>query len=217
MRWGHGMECEWALSLVSGLLGALIGALATLRATQQALTHQNVILQKTFQNQLDLQIAEYRLVAQLQLLRRLYELYAETAFPIYAIGHNLRNDWAGQVVSKGKGAFIGEVSAFRDQASTAIRAVAHVLEENRHQIDIYRKFQETLGFQSRFFEPIQQMLDALDKLPDQVTRDMLSLLHDHGKNFSKAIDEFSKWITDAKEMAVAMQSDLIGTRTHGTA
>lgn len=211
---------DWATYLLSGLLGALIGSLATLRAARwqaekitqnhkEALKHQNDLLEKTFLNQLELQIAEHRLAAQLQLLRRLYEFFADIASPIYATGHNLRNDWAGQLIHNGKNEFSNKIAMFRDRVSDATRVFARILEENRHQVEIHKKFHETLSFQSRFFEPVQIMLDSIAKLPDQLDREILWFMEESGKKFGQAVDEFSKWVSDGKDMAIAMQSELL--------
>jgi hypothetical protein len=217
------MPDDWAISLVSGLLGALVGALATLRAArwqlgqiarnhEEALQHQNDLLKQAFQNQLELQLAEHRLAAQLQLLRRLYEFFADTAFPVYGTGHALRNNWKQQLIHEGKTQFSEAAAAFRDQASDATRAFARILEENKHHQEIHDRFYATLSFQAQFFEPIQIMLNSIAKLPDRPNREMVSLIEEQGQNFLRAVSTYGEWVTQGKDMATAMQSELLTVR-----
>jgi len=94
------------IGLLSGIVGALIGALATLRVARQqlalmtrqhkeALEHQNELLRLQFENQLRAQVAEFRLASQLRLAQRLHEYLTTTAREPYLRGHRrvMRSFW----------------------------------------------------------------------------------------------------------------------------
>lgn len=211
---------ELALNLLSGLLGALVGALATLRAAQwqlrqiaqnhaNALDHQNAILEKTFDGQRALQAAQLRLTAQVQFLQHLFDVFANAATPVYLTGHQLRNDWVSQIFISGNEAFSSDVASFRDRASAATRLFASEIDANRHHASIAGAFDSTLKFQARFFEPIQQFIQAIAKLPPNANRDTISLLNAEGQKFSQAVDVFGEWIESSKKMCVAGQSRLL--------
>lgn len=211
---------ELSLNLISGLLGALIGALATLRAAQwqlrqisaahaDALAHQNDILEQTFQHQREMLAAEQRLRIQLEALTLVHDVVHESAWPVFLEGHQLRNDWAGHIVSGGLEQYCQAVTKFRDHSSQSLREFSSALDICRHFPEIYFPLEKTLQFQSKFFEPIQLFLLALEKLPASPDRGTISLVDTKGKAFSDAVNEYSSWIDSCKNLVFSMKAALL--------
>lgn len=178
---------DLALNLLSGLVGSLIGAFATLRAARwqlrqiseahaDALAHQNKILEQTFQHQHALLAAEQKLKIQLDILTQLYNVLHGVARPVFLVGHQLRNSWAEQIMYIGLENYRLSITQFRDNASNALIEFGTVLDSARHLPNIYFPFEKTLQFQAKFSEPIQLFLLALEKIPPNFERETLSLI-----------------------------------------
>lgn len=219
-RIGDSGLSDLTLNLLSGLLGGLVGAFATLRAAQwqlremakthaAALAQQNEILEQTFRHQHELLSAEQKLKTQLEVLTRLHDVLQDVMRPVYLDGHQLRNDWAGQIIGAGLEQYVRAVLEFRSRASDAIREFAAVLNSCRHLPDVYSAFDNTLKFQAKFFEPIQLFVGALEKLTANPDRGMISLVDANGRAFSDSVNELSSWIDDCINLTFAMKIKLL--------
>lgn len=194
--------------LAGSLVGALIGGFVIYFTTQKLIKHQNEILKKTFENGLSMVRYARSLNIRLRFLSELYDHLSFSRTRAYLPAHQLRNSWRAIIKTKGKERLLSEIREIQDEMSDSVIGFVNILNNYSYLDDLYRKFNDTLQFQSSLWNPIGIFVDSLQRLPEQPEDKLVDLIDQKGKDFSSAVDLYDKWLSDTKELIIKEQKEL---------
>ncbi len=210
---------EKIVNLIFLLVGALISAFVSFLTTkaqlermnrqhQETIKQQQLAIEDTFRNGINLMLLQYRTESELRFLSQIYNAIENDFEPIFFKIHNMRNNWKEQLVETGRKEYLQKLLGLIDETSNAIKNFDKLLKRNSQHVEIYAEFNKTLSFQSNFFNPINDLYRAIEIFPDGYTVGNLKILDDKGENFSKAVDLLSKWMDDVKVLAQKKQQEI---------
>lgn len=200
-------------ALTSGLIGAVIGSVATLVAVkaqlstalkmhEEAIVQQNAILEKTFTHNFELARYDREQRYKESLLQELKRLMQSSKSNIYSTGHNLRNSLASKIAGIGKAEIISELEDYSSGASSFIREYSRIVNNFKFIPDLHGKFMGLTRFQGSFFESVNDLKDCVEKLSETANaNDVNVLIKDRLEKFSDEVDAFNGWINNVEDEA----------------
>jgi hypothetical protein len=124
----------------------------------------------------------------------------------YSQGHQLDVSWQKAILTNGKAPLVQGLITFRQAATACLQQIGSLINATAKDVpDITSKISGSWTFSADLWQSTNQFVVALGGPPPQASPQLVALVTPQSKNFSVALDRFSKWIDETKERVAGIR------------
>jgi hypothetical protein len=123
-----------------------------------------------------------------------------------AQGHQLDVSWQKTILTSGKTPLVQDLITFRQAATACLQQIGSLINATAKDVpDITSKISGSWTFTADLWQSTNQFVAALGAAPAQASPQVVASVTPLSKNFSAALDRFSKWIDETKGRVAAIR------------